>query len=117
MNEWNLVEETVAKNDRYRGGGDCLSRGGGLPGGGVGTLRNHQMTENQESEIWVAVSARLLSRPALGGRSRARGSDLKEAAARGCAQARPSRPPRRRRHGQSWPAGTRSSAFLGRRAA
>lgn len=90
---------------------------GGLRGGGGGAFRTHQMTENWESELWVAVSARRLSRPALGGRSPARGSDLKEAAGPGSAQACPSRPPRRRRHGQSWPTGTRSSAFRGRRAA
>lgn len=36
----------------------------------------------------------------------------------GCtAQARPSSPPRRRRHGQSWPTSTKSSALWGRRAA
>lgn len=38
------------------------------------------MTENWESEIWVAVCARRLSRPTLGSRSPARGSNLKEAA-------------------------------------
>lgn len=57
------------------------------------------------------------SRPALGCRVLARGSDPQEAAGPGWAQARPSRPPRWRRQGQSRPTDTSSSAFRGRRAA
>lgn len=96
----------MRKHDRYSGGGDWLKGEGTLPGGGGGALRNPQMTENWESEIWFAVSARWLSRPALGGRFPDRRSNLMEAAGPGWAQAGPSRPPRRPRHGQSRPTGT-----------
>lgn len=98
---------------KYGGGGG----GGRLPGGGGGALPNHQKIENRGSGIWVSVSSRRLSRPALGCRVPAPGSDPQEAAGPGWAQARPSRPPRWRRQGQSRPTDTSSSAFRGRRAA
>ena len=50
------------------GGGDWLRTGwGGLAGGG-GALRNQQMNEKWESEIWAAVSARQLPRSTTNGR-------------------------------------------------
>ena len=67
MNKWISLKET-RKHDRYNGGGDWLRKGwGGLAGGG-GALRNQQMNEKWESEIWAEVSARQLPRSTTNGR-------------------------------------------------
>lgn len=82
-NEWNSVEETDAKNDRYSGKGDRLNRGWGTSWRRRRSSPWSSEDRKWESGIWVSVSARRLSRPALGRGFPARGSDLKEATAPG----------------------------------